>query len=235
MTRGCKEIFWEAWQKSGSWKKKRLFRFASATRSSSWGQRASETVNCHCAQRPLPFSLHHTLPYPSFTFIYQNGSHRSDLRLRRPPQDQRGMFLAMLSPSSPLGWIAQLTRPSCVTGSRRRRLQRPRARGCRHPGHEGRHQEARVPCSLPLRQDPAFKGTDGFTLTESKAISRYSTYLCFHDRPGSTHPAWLCRSPCTSSRSLPLAGPAATRFRMMRLSFTVIPVRIFHVEDTSSA
>lgn len=60
---------------------------------------------------------------------------------------------------------------------------------------------------FPYGKIPAFKGTDGFTLTESKAISRYSTYLCLYDRPGSTHHAWICRSPCTSSRSLPLAGP----------------------------
>lgn len=51
-----------------------------------WFRRWSTTPLCYTTT--YPFRVRH----PLFTYITQNGSHRSDLRLRRPPQDQPGKY-----------------------------------------------------------------------------------------------------------------------------------------------
>lgn len=91
---------------------------------------------------------------------------------------------------------------------------------------------------FPYGKIPGFKGNDGFSLIEGKAIARYGAFsslshlrLCFPSfspRPSSSFTPSLARARATGDIAYPF--PATP---MMRLSFTVIPVRIIHVEDTS--
>ena len=82
---------------------------------------------------------------------------------------------------------------------------------------------------FPYGKIPGFKGTDGFKLTEGKAIARYGTLSLFCTLlsclAAPSYPALV-----SAFTSLPRSSsaPAST---MMRFIFTVIPVRIIHVED----
>lgn len=90
---------------------------------------------------------------------------------------------------------------------------------------------------FPYGKIPGFKGTDGFSLTEGKAIARYGTFpifslprFCFASLSLLPFFAALAR-PLARANS-DIAPSPSPRTQMMRLSFTVIPVRIIHVEDT---